>query len=80
MKKFVFVVALLVAGSVYAQQPGGVPDDPSLPSGGTPTNGVVGGGAAALAGGVSLLVGLAAGYAGLKLYRKWLEKKQTITE
>ena len=43
MKKFLLVLALLIAGSVYAQQPGGVPDDPSLPDGGgTATNGVVG--------------------------------------
>jgi hypothetical protein len=58
---------------VFAQEG---PADPSIQG----STGVVGGGAAALAGGVSLLVGLAAGYAGLKLYRKWLEKKQTITE
>lgn len=77
MKKFLLVVALLIAGSVYAQQPGGVPDDPSLPDGGgTATNGVVGG-SAPLAGGITLLVGLAIGYAGLKLYRNWLEQKQT---
>lgn len=79
MKKFLLTIVLLSGMSVFAQQPGGVPDDPSLPSGGTPTNGVVGG-AAALAGGISLLIGLAAGYGGLKLYNKRLEKKNSLAQ
>lgn len=71
----VLLLTFVIFSSVLFGQEGG-PADPSIQG----SNGVVGGGAAALAGGVSLLVGLAAGYAGLKLYRKWLEKKQTITE
>lgn len=73
--KSVLLLTFLLSWSIMFGQEGG-PADPSIQG----SNGVVGGGAAALAGGVSLLVGLAAGYGGLKLYRKWLEKKQTITE
>ena len=87
------ILFLVATSSLYAQQPGsgdhsgggGVPADPSLPSGSTPTNGAVGHPiGATLANGMYLLFLFGGVYGGYKLYeirkKKEEEGKKGLTE
>jgi len=76
------IILLVASSSLYAQPGGGdqsggggVPLDPSLPSGGTPTNGAVGG-SATLAGGMYLLFLFGGLYGGYKLYEIRKKKEE----
>jgi hypothetical protein len=70
------IILTVASLSLYAQ-PGGVPNDPSLPDAGTPTNGAVGHPVgAALASGLYILLLLGGVYGSYKLYDVKQKKDQ----
>jgi hypothetical protein len=73
--KYVSLAALLLLGTALFNNLQADPPPPPPGGGHGQAGNQTGGGAAPLRGGIALLVGLAAGYAGRKLWSEWPARK-----